>query len=138
MNNCSFSKLCKDNKLKELYSFWNEFDKKILVFDSLDTSEKFNIKKTIFIYTEQILISAYYIFGEKFKIDDVLALYTSMPETFTSNMDKDKYDFSVKSIYYLKSFSKNYSYSKWDSSIILHSCHQICFLLCFGAFKIIF
>lgn len=107
MNNCSFSKLCKDNKLKELYSFWNEFDKKILVFDSLDTSEKFNIKKTIFIYTEQILISAYYIFGEKFKIDDVLALYTSMPETFTSNMDKDKYDFSVKSIYYLKSFSKN-------------------------------
>lgn len=107
MNNRSFYELHKDNNLKEIYSFWEEFDKKILIFDNPSEGKVFDIKKVTFIYAEQVLFSAYYVYGETFKIDDVLALYTSMPETFISNMDENKYNFAVKSIYYLKNFSKN-------------------------------
>ena len=107
MNNHSFYELYRDNNLKEIYSFWEEFDKKILIFDKPSEGKVFDIKKATFIYAEQVLLSAYYVYGETFKIDDVLALYTSMPETFISNMDRNKYNFAVKSIYYLKNFSKN-------------------------------
>ena len=107
MNNRSFYELHKDNNLKEIYSFWEEFDKKILIFDNPSEGKVFDIKKTSFIYAEHVLFSAYYVYGEKFKVEDVLALYTSMPETFISNMDEMKYNFAVKSIYYLKSFSRN-------------------------------
>lgn len=107
MNNKSFQELEKDSTLDNIYSFFNEFNEKILVFDIESTHSKFKYKKTSFIYAEHILFSAYYIFGDKFQIDDVLALYTSMPETFISNMDNDKYSFAVKSIYFLKSYAGN-------------------------------
>ena len=99
MNNRSFHELHKDNNLKEIYSFWEEFDKNILIFDNPSEGKVFDIKKTYFIYAEHVLLSAYYIYGDIFKIDDVLALYTSMPETFISNIGANKYNFAFKKFF---------------------------------------
>lgn len=107
MNNKSFYELYKENKLQEIYGFLTEFDEKTLIFDKKCSGSRFEYRKIVFIYAEQILFSAYCIYGEKFTRNDVLALYTSMPETFISNMDEERYSIAIKAIYYLKSFSDN-------------------------------
>ncbi|WP_349393207.1 hypothetical protein, partial [Clostridium perfringens] len=46
------------------------------------------------------------IFGEKFTLSHVLAMYTGMIETFVDNLDNDSYKIAMKSVYYLKGFAK--------------------------------
>lgn len=104
--NSSFEELVRDDKLSDIYGDIATLSNKILIFDKEMNKDAFRRKREIFIYSENVLYSAYLIFGKKFTLSHVLAMYTGMIETFVDNLDNDSYKIAMKSVYYLKGFAK--------------------------------
>lgn len=102
----SFEELVIDDKLSDIYGEIAILSNKLLVFDKDVNGDVFRRKREIFIYSENVLYSAYLIFGKKFTLNHVLAIYTGMIETFINDLDDDSYKIAMKSVYYLKGFAK--------------------------------
>ena len=66
--NSSFEELVRDDKLSDIYGDIATLSNKILVFDKEGNKDAFRRKREIFIYSENVLYSAYLIFGEKFTL----------------------------------------------------------------------
>jgi len=90
---------------KAVYGDIAELNQDTLAFDSIDNYSKkiFEYQKKMFIYAEHLLFSGYLIYGKKFTLDDVCAIYTAMPEAFT-DLNYDKYKVAINSFWYLNDF----------------------------------